>query len=195
MNELINARKRLISSLKEWYDLYHNAMVVCITDEWVDDLGEIHREEDSKRHTEEMEKNRTEYQKALRQLVAFDKENPGIKEEMRRLMIAPAEWMTDVDFGDDVFRAPGCPICEIPIYREDGAKDVGKCYRCGKEYTLSSDMVEWFEERSGIKVETEICIGCGEVAMDVYYHKDILDPTKWKCGHALCKKCGMRLIV
>lgn len=106
-----------------------------------------------------------------------------------------AVWVIDYDFQEDkCYKHPGCRSCDAPVFKYEDNKY--HCVSCGEEFELSDDMIKWFEERKGSKIEMEDCtFGCkGKKCVEVHYHKNPVT-LKWQCSGGHCTKCGMRFMV
>ena len=107
-------------------------------------------------------------------------------------------WGSDYDGHEDkIYPCPVCPECKAPLGKH---KKTGKyhCYECGREVILDENMLNWYKDREGEKVETGDCInlfGCGEKGcMEIHYRKSPVT-KEWRTAWGVCKKCGAKFIV
>lgn len=87
-----------------------------------------------------------------------------------------------------------CPKCDAPVVKfNDGEY---KCVSCRKPVNVTDpDMIAWFAEREGTKVETEDCFNCGgKGCVETHYVKSKVT-LDWVTAFGECKNCGMRFIV
>lgn len=113
-------------------------------------------------------------------------------------------WILDYDMHTDkCYNRPGCPECDAPVGKYEDGKY--RCYSCGKEAEITDpDMIKWFQDREGEKVEYEDCpqyeiegtiYGCGgKGTTETHYYKNPVT-LKWQVGWGQCNRCGKRFIV
>lgn len=96
-------------------------------------------------------------------------------------------------YHDRIYPHPVCPKCEeIIVKGKDGTYG---CVNCGEKAELDEDMIEWFNERNGLRVEMETCFSCGaKKAMETHYRIDKCT-LEWRVTGGKCTKCGCRVIV
>jgi len=105
-----------------------------------------------------------------------------------------AIWGTDYDYiTDECYKRPCCPECEEPIGL-DG--DVYRCFSCGKEVEVNdSEMLEWLERRSKIKVVMRDCSKCGgKRCVEIYMMRNPVT-LDWQERGGVCTRCGMKYII
>ena len=107
-----------------------------------------------------------------------------------------ATWGADYDYRTDkMFKRPCCPACYVPIEKEEDGKY--RCFSCNEVVEVTDpEMVKWFADREGEKVEMRDCIfGCGgKGTVEAHLYKN--DVTlEWKFSWSVCSKCGARIMV
>ena len=112
-----------------------------------------------------------------------------------------AVWGMEYDMHtDSLYRTPACPICEkeygtVPVYRPKGKHKVAICVNCHKMFYLDKEMIKWMNDNTGTKkVSGEICIACGQPAMESIYRKNPVNGHYVASG-GHCKNCGAHYIV
>ena len=106
-----------------------------------------------------------------------------------------AKWGTEYDMHEDkCYECPQCQDCFAPIHRYEDGKF--RCISCREEYELTPDMIEWYNERDGEKVEMQDCVlGCGgKACVEQHYVKNPVT-LEWQTAWGKCTKCDFRFIV
>ncbi len=106
-----------------------------------------------------------------------------------------AIWTKNYDIHEDqMYDCPGCPDCEAPLDKYQEGEYL--CEACGNHVKVDNpEMIKWFTDREGSKVEWGDCILCGEKGtLKNLYAKNPVT-LKWQVISARCTKCGAKMIV
>jgi len=115
-----------------------------------------------------------------------------------------AIWIEDYDYHTDkLYKRPGCPECEEPVFLNDAGKYC--CASCGKDVEVADpEMVEWLKVRHETKVEMKDCtkfelegmvFGCGgKACVETHYYRNKVT-LGWQVGWSVCRNCGAKTIV
>lgn len=113
-------------------------------------------------------------------------------------MYIEAHWGLDYDSQTDkCYSMPACTICmekecmDVPLaYQYD---NIATCINCGTAHHVNKEMIKWFKDRDGEKVETDYCFGCGKNNLKMHYRKNPVS-LEWVGAYGECE-CGCKVIV